>query len=531
MKPYSLLVLLAVGLSVASCSKSNLSDREKKELRGNVKEVLTVSFDIRVPLKKNPDADYTLANLHPSASGSNLMRFDCDGRFTDRRDYFMDPDGFWYESYQANGAKSLRYRMEENGKIILQTNYDEYGYPIDEMVNTNGEEEDFLFNLLTLGLWSVFSDPPEYHGGKMEVVTDDNGHVVSADNGLHRYDYTYDAAGRILTRRYQNYKSGTWRVGESTRNTYSADGLLLRSEGTESGDSIHLVYEYDTSGRMTQTERYKFRNDTAHLVKRTTCMYGDNGTAPAAEDIIYENGSTFHYSYKYRLDAKGDTVLIATLYNDDDLGTLKVQNFENGARYIRTHLFKSRKMNAELHERDKKGRDIAYRNEKDSVVARFEYDADGFGTVSRDNVNTMYGLLNITETRDTYGRTTHYETRKTEDDTPFYSIAITYEGEGNRDYVSRAHFDVTAYGNSYDNVSTISDGHLVQSLYIQNGDTVLTDYIYNHQNDDSVHVSNGEVEETYDYEYDSYGNWTRRNTYDAQGYCKKVEFRSLQYYK
>jgi hypothetical protein len=71
---------------------------------------------------------------------------------------------------------------------------------------------------------------------------------------------------------------------------------------------------------------------------------------------------------------------------------------------------------------------------------------------------------------------------------------------------------------------------MVRQQTVEKGDTVTTEYIYNIHNDDSIRITSGAVKETCDYEYDAHGNWTRRNTYNAEGRYSKVDFRFIQYY-
>ena len=524
----SIIFLLVVCAIATSCSKTQLTDRERKELRGDVKEVLTISFDIRVPLSKNPNADYTIPNLHLAQSGSNLMRFDREGRLASQREYLLKPDGFRYESYTAQGLRRLTLREGENGDIVWKTQFDEYGFPIEDMVDTNSSADNLFLFYLTFGLSSLLDGPPEYHGGKMSVTTDSEGRVLTADNGLHRHNYTYDAAGRVATKRTDEYSYGKWRIMESLAYTYDAAGLLRQKDGTEQGDSIRVICEYDADSRLIAEEKYKIKADTAEFYSRNSYTYEGNGTAPAIEENFYGDIS-YKYFNNYYIAPNGDTILTVQRTATDKLFSIETQSFEKGARYRRSLFFKA-DMNAEEHQRDSKGRDIAYLNEKDSTVVSISYDAEGNAQLHRDSIYSIYGQLNVSQNLDRFGRTVSYQAWKTQDNSLFYTIETGYEGEGNRNYVAHSHYDIAAYQNTYDEINRVEDGHLMQNLFIQNGDTITTDYLYNSQNDDSVHVKDGKIDTVYDYEYDNHGNWTRRNTYDAEGHYIQVDFRFIQYY-
>lgn len=531
MKPQYLLVLLTLSTVFTSCSKSELTDRERNELRGDVKEVLTVSFDIPVPLSKNPTVDYAIPNLRPSDSGSRLMRFDRDGRLSEQRDYFLEYHGFRYDSYSPEGRHGLSFYENEKGTQLWKTVYDEYGYPIEDVVNVNESDYDPLLNLLSLGLYNAISKamdgPAEYRGGKMEISVDEQGRVVKADNGRHRYEYTYDDHGRVLTRRKSEYSHQRWKTNDSENNTYDATGLLRQTVGRRSGDSIQVFYEYDASNRCVKEEEFKIRDDSACFQRRSTYAYHGDDPVAETEDRVYHTGTEYHYRYLSYIAPDGDTVLRVQL-NKDRLCDISAQSFEKRSRYIRNHNF-SCKMDAELYQRDEKGRYMAILNEKDSVVSRYEYDAEGNATFSRDSVYSIYGFIKTRKTIDSYGRNIFTEVRLP-DNRLFYTVNVAYDGEDRRNYVARSHFDIAINGMVYDEVSYVENGHMVRQQTVEKGDTVTTEYIYNIHNDDSIRITSGAVKETCDYEYDAHGNWTRRNTYNAEGRYTKVDFRFIQYY-
>ena len=364
----------AAGLTVYNIGGSNFFRlRELGELLGFADAIgyddaaRTVTLDVETTVKLV--AEETTTDRHADGSGSvTRISYEYDDRGNCTReayDYGDEVTSVYLKSYDADGNQTREERWS-NGALLYTEDYryDADGNEIYCLYVNSGVRRETT-HVFTDGLLTRLCIDRGGDLDRSDYFYDTDGNRIRAESydtdGLVETDsYTYDAAGKLLTHRYESADGG---YVTDTVYTYDARGLCLSEVWTADGHSVTTTYRYDAEGRevykkvdsdyegtrdVVYESSYDAYGNLCRLVETAgDRRYIDTYTYNAENRLVAETHDTneYHNAFTYEYTAGGllaketctdtnpDYSGYVTVYGYDVDGDLTgyVQTFDDGS--------------------------------------------------------------------------------------------------------------------------------------------------------------------------------------------------------
>lgn len=250
----------AAGLTVYNIGGSNFFRlRELGELLGFADAIgyddaaRTVTLDVETTVKLVAEETTTVRNADGSGSTTRVSyEYDDRGNCTrEAYDYDGEVTSVYLKSYDEAGNQTREERWS-NGALLYTEDY-RYDADGNEIycLYVNGGVRRETTHVFTDGLLTSLCIDRGGDLDRSDYFYDTDGNRIRAESydtdGLVETDsYTYDAAGRVLTHRYESADGG---YVTDTVYTYDARGLCLSEVWTADGHSVATTYRYDAEGR------------------------------------------------------------------------------------------------------------------------------------------------------------------------------------------------------------------------------------------------------------------------------------------
>ncbi|MGH6613388.1 LysM peptidoglycan-binding domain-containing protein [Sphingomonas sp.] len=266
------------------------------------------------------------------------MQYDKLGRLTQ----VTHPGGLTDNyTYDLLGQRISHWNSFLGSSVVEKTDYDIQGRVISSVAfggDTTTITYAFDANLATsgLGTFGGWTKQTTGHGRTLTEVTDLFGRTIDKiDLGNHNYDFTYDKAGRLISR--------TNNVGENLSYSYFNTGFVSSLESgvidrvNQYGQADVFTYGYDTNGRKnyerfvheaynSDPESGSYLTTDQHQLATTT--YDALGRMIHYEDVGDQgttNGNPISVDYKY--DKVGNIRKVAANYRDVKSGSMLPQTY------------------------------------------------------------------------------------------------------------------------------------------------------------------------------------------------------------
>lgn len=481
-------------------------------LRGLVKKVVSIDYNA---IDRFGEGE--IITSKPKAFGSYIMVYDSIGNVIDKRDFYFRKRNISMETdFNEKGkrVKWISYDDDEKVTYLETYEYNEHGDLIKEVDLLDGDTKNIT------------------------IKYNEQGQKVFEKKDFYTTTYKYE--GKNLIEKTAIWKIGNYSSVDVTKYKYNNQNYLIEEN---SYDGVKK-YEYDSKGNRTKYYKkdekgkiecvfYKYDEynrvidvlttngedyNNSDILSRVKNIYANNLTrTPYCKQIWNEKGELISNIHDVCFIVSGDTISKASLNKDNNI----------------TSIVRLVKKGNKLHQ-------ISYDIESDPTVITYnyinnklvsQYDSEGCSIFYEYNKNE---LVKKTEAfRKSKVITLYDEEQETsitsydEDNKVLWSKTLSYEG--NAEY-GKIIYIMDSKGNRDCSVEKyFINGKIAKIIETTQGIPVTSEYTYNEQGDViEVKSTDGNLRK-YVYEYDPFGNWTKRITYN-KGSVSSVTERSLEYF-
>lgn len=511
--------LLLIALLLSSCNNvKKESARESAGIRGLVKKVVSIDYDA---IDRFGEGEIITST--PQAFGSYIIVYDSLGNIINKRDFYfkertISTERFYNEKGQL--TKWISYDDDEKIRFSLAYEYNEQGDEIKEIDLLDGDTENIT------------------------IKYNEQGQKIYEKKDLYTTTYNYDGKNLIE-------KKAIWRIGHYyssvsvTKYKYNEQNYLVEENEYDDGILEEInKYEYDINGNRTKDYKkdekgkiecvfYKYDDynrvvdilrtngedySNSDILSRTKCFYTNSVTrTPYRTQRWNEKGELISDNYDICFIVSNDTISEISLNKDDNITyivrlTQKGKNLHRTSYNIEsdptvtTYNYINKKL---VSQYDSEGHSINYEYNKDELIKKTE-------ELRRSKIITLY------DNEQEISITSYDDNNKV-----LWNKNLSYEGnEENGKRICK----MSSKENGDSSIETIyKNRKIAKTIETSKGISITSEYTYNEQGDiTEIKSTNGELRK-YTYEYDPFGNWIKRISYNKDGLSYVTE-RFIEYF-
>ncbi len=493
MKHFSFIIPIMAAVFI-SCTETPVlkSDKEKDNLKGMVKSVMTASFKAI-----DKFGEGTLTKGEPNSIGYIYTEYDTLGFYKEQLDYSLNKTKIRATHFYDENYRNYKYEYYNDGddtKISFgsESTYDNKGTEIEEKDLSNGKSYKYQTQYDNDGQLVFYKDRYTKN------------HYKYKNNNLIQHIEIDNVFERIVTHIYEYDNNGN-KVKE------------IRS--FDDGDKYYFFTKYDQFNRIIDSYRTEVDNPTTNDIQQRTKYYYEN-------DSTKEAYLTRSWNNKGEIDLETQKIWFTNL--NDTTTVIEIDKKKNNRI---TRIYDVIKDGGNKIEK-------FYLTEGEIYYSSKYYYNDGYlaSMVSSEGYKQEYkyndkGELN--EVEGTYTDTKHIDTYVKNK----RMSSISYDKDGN---ITRTfHYTYKREGDVEICIETfkIKDRERVTQKFYKNekliklidSDSSVTEYFYNENGDEICEKNNEGKILKFVYEYDSNGNWIKKISYkDDTPY--DITERAITYY-
>lgn len=509
---------LLIALLLSSCNNAKKeSARESAGLRGLVKKVISIDYDA---IDRFGEGE--IITTKPQAFGSNIIVYDSLGNIINKRDFYFRERTISSEMFlneKRQWTKWISYDDTEKVEFSKSFEYNEQGDKIKEIDLLDGDIEN------------------------IKIKYNEQGQKIYEKNDLYTTTYKYDGKNLIE-------KIATWRIGYFStvyirKYKYNEQNNLVEETEYNDGKLEEVKkYEYDTKGNKI---KYYIKNEKGKII----CEFYKHDEYNRVIDILTTNGEDYNNSdilsrekYFY-VDNLANTPYRIQTWNEK--GELISDNYDVcfmvlGDTISQVSLDKENNITyiVRLAQKGNNLHRISYKIESDPTTTTYnyadnklvsQYDSDGH------SINYEYNkdeLIKKTEELKRNKIITLYDNEQEKSITSYdnnnkvlWNKILSYEGN---DKNGKRICKMNSKEDGDSSIETIYvNKKIAKTIETSKGITVTSEYTYNEHGDiTEIKSTNGELRK-YTYEYDPFGNWIKRISYNKDGLSYVTE-RFIEYF-
>lgn len=240
-------------------------------------------------------------NYYSNSKHRTVYDYDANGKLQ------KEVETVWDDAWQNYAKQEYSYGTDGKLKTVLGYNWDSYAKSWNEDVkkdysyNSAGRRNQVLLYVYSGGGWMKMSTTTWTYdiAGKETVMME---YVWNSESSKwdesSKYEYSYDASGKLKTEEWSVCLSGSWRKESQTEYKYDGDGKLMTQlvSYLESGVwevAIKYEYAYKEDGMLLSISEYKLKGSWT-LTEKTTYYYDNpegimcvmNGTKIVAGKVV-----------------------------------------------------------------------------------------------------------------------------------------------------------------------------------------------------------------------------------------------------